>query len=137
MPIIVSKRYLTLEAGEIERRYRTRSASVRECKGFAAKVAIWLSLMVAVAGCLGHDWLTVCRRAHELKVLEEGRGMAGRRLNDVQDLTDRRDIEEVGIRLVEQDEDRGAGFLPPCFFRGHAPSATLETDTFRTIQSGT
>ena len=94
MPVTVSEEYLTRGAGETVRRYRTKSASVRECKGFAARVAIWVSLMVAEPGCLGHDWLTVFRRAHEEKTLEESPSMPGRRLHGVQE-TDRLDIEAV------------------------------------------
>lgn len=99
MPITVSKQYPSRGGGGNARRYRTKSARVRECRGFAARVAIWVSLMFAVAGCLGHGWLTVFRRAHEVKSLEESLRIAGKRLNGVQEETDRGDIEAVGSCL--------------------------------------
>ena len=112
MPVIVSKQYLARGAGRTKRPYRTRSASVRECKGFAAKVAIWLSLMVAEAGCLGHDWLTAFSRAHAAKGLEESLGMPRRGLNRDREVNGRRDIEEVGSCLVKREED-GRALYPP------------------------
>ena len=52
------------------KRYRTKSARVNECRGFAARWAIWLSLMSAVAGCLGHDWLATLRDVNKVRKVE-------------------------------------------------------------------
>ena len=59
--------------------------------------------MVAAAGCLGHAGLPILKRAHALKVLEEKLSVPGRRIDGVQEVSDCRDIEGVGSRLVKQD----------------------------------
>ena len=127
MPVTVSEEYPTGGAGETARRYRTKSASVRECKGFAARVAIWVSLMVAEPGCLGHDWLTVFRRAHEEKTLEESLSMPGR-LHDMQEETDRRDIEAVESLLFGSIETSIVVLSTPLIPKGVLPSCNPKVE---------